>query len=173
MDPASGREVPRGEAGEICVRGPQVMAGCLNQPEETRRAIDADGHLHTGDMAVQDEDGYLRIVDRTKDMINVSGFRVFSTRVEDVLSTHPAVGSIATIGLPNPQHPGFELVKAFVSLRPDYACQGDAETLKADILNPARSRLAPYEVPREIEIRPELPLTTVGKIDNRRLRGEY
>ena len=100
VDPGTGREVAVGEPGEICVKGPQVMAGYYNNPDETRQVFDADGYLHTGDVAVQDEEGYLRIVDRTKDMIIVGGFKVFSKKVEEVLVEHPAIDMIAIIGLP-------------------------------------------------------------------------
>jgi long-chain acyl-CoA synthetase len=128
--------------------------------------------MHTGDVAIQDEDGYLRIVDRTKDMIIVGGFKVFSTKVEEVLTQHPAIGMIATIGRPNPERPGSELVKAFVQLDPAYDFDGDEAALKDDILRFAKEKLAPYEVPKMIEIRTELPLTTIGKLDKKKLRQE-
>jgi long-chain acyl-CoA synthetase len=133
--------------------------------------FDADGYLHTGDVAVQDEEGYLRIVDRTKDMIIVGGFKVFSKKVEEVMVEHPAIDMIAIIGLPNPERPGSEHVKAIVTLKPDFA-SGDQEALKADILKMARERLSPYEVPKYIDIQKELPLTVVGKIDKKVLRKE-
>ena len=99
VDPETGKEVALGQPGEICVKGPQVMVGYFNKPEETKKTIDADGYLHTGDVAVQDENGYLSIVDRTKDMIIVGGFKVFSKKVEEVLTAHPAVEMIAMVGL--------------------------------------------------------------------------
>ena len=120
VDPGTGREVAVGEPGEICVKGPQVMAGYYNNPDETRQVFDADGYLHTGDVAVQDEEGYLRIVDRTKNMIIVGGFKVFSKKVEEVLVEHPAIDMIAIIGLPDPERPGSEHVKAVVALKPDF-----------------------------------------------------
>ena len=110
VNPETGAEVPLGEAGEICVRGPMVMLGYLNKPEETEKAIDKDKYMHTGDVAIMDNEGYLKIVDRTKDMIIVSGFKVFSAKVEDALTKHPAIGSIALIGEPNPDRPGSETV---------------------------------------------------------------
>ena len=119
-DPETGKEVELGQPGEICVKGPQVMIGYFNKPEETKKTIDADGYLHTGDVAVQDENGYLSIVDRTKDMIIVGGFKVFSKKVEEVLTGHPAVEMIAMVGLPNPERPGSELVKAFVTPTKEY-----------------------------------------------------
>ncbi len=170
VDPDTGEEVPLGEAGEICVRGPMVMKGYLNKPEETKKAIDADGYMHTGDVAIMDEEGYLRIVDRTKDMIIVSGFKVFSSKVEDTLTKHPAIGMIALIGIPNPDRPGSEIVKAFIQLDPDYEYDGNEEALKEDIIKFAKDNCAPYEVPKIIEIQEELELTTVGKIDKKVLR---
>jgi long-chain acyl-CoA synthetase len=171
VDPETGHAVSVGEPGEICVKGPQVMAGYYEKPDETRQIFDADGYLHTGDVAIQDEEGYLRIVDRTKDMIIVGGFKVFSKKVEEVMAEHPAIDMIAIIGIPNPDRPGSELVKAFVTPKPDFA-SGDQETLKADIMKMAKERLSPYEVPKTIEIRKEFPLTVVGKIDKKVLRKE-
>jgi long-chain acyl-CoA synthetase len=170
VDPGSGSEVEVGQPGEICIKGPQVMAGYFNRPEETRQVMDAEGYLHTGDVAVQDEDGYLRIVDRTKDMINVGGFKVFSRKVEEVLIRHPAVSMIATIGVDNPERPGSEVVKAYVCLHADYEHRMDDEELRKEIIAFAKERLTPYEVPKTIEIRRDLPLTTVGKIDKKVLR---
>jgi len=118
VDPETGKEVPLGEPGEICVRGPLVMQGYYNKLEETKKAIDSDGYMHSGDVGVMDEDGYVKIVDRTKDMIIVGGFKVFSAKIEDVLSKHPAIGMIALIGLPNPDRPGSEIVKAHIQLNP-------------------------------------------------------
>ncbi|MDZ7830144.1 MAG: AMP-binding protein [Desulfobacterales bacterium] len=172
VDPASGEPMEIGQPGEICVKGPQVMVGYLNNPEETEKAIDADGYMHTGDVGIFDEEGYVRIVDRTKDMINVSGFKVFSKKVEEIMAAHPAIDMIATIGVLNPENPGSEIVKAYVTLSPDYSDDGDPEKLKTDIINFAKEKLAPYEVPKTIEIRDELPLTAVGKIDKKELRKE-
>jgi len=171
VDPAIGEPVPVGEPGEICIRGPQVMLGYHNKPEETRNAIDEDGFLHTGDVAVFDEDGYLRLVDRTKDMIIVSGFKVFSKKVEEMLTEHPAVETIALIGVPNPERPGSELVRAVVQPTAEHI--GDDRTALAQELTAfARERLAPYEVPKGFEIRDELPLTAIGKVDKKVLRAE-
>lgn len=169
VDPASGQAVAPGEAGEICVRGPQVMVGYYNKPEETRAAIDAEGFMHTGDVAVMDAEGYLRIVDRTKDMIIVGGFKVFSTKVEKVLAEHPAIDMVATVGVPNPQRPGSEIVKAFVQLQPGHE---EGPALQAAITEFASGKLAPYEVPKVIEFRKELPLTPIGKLDKKVLRRE-
>ena len=170
-DPSTGKEVPIGEPGEVCVKGPMVMdGGYFNKPEETKKAIDSDGYMHTGDVAIMDEEGYMRIVDRTKDMIIVGGFKVFSAKLEDVLSEHPAIGMVATIGVPNPDRPGSEIVKAYIQLDPDYEYDGNEAALKEDITNFAADKCSPYEVPKMIEITEELPLTAVGKIDKKVLR---
>ncbi|MDQ1331727.1 MAG: long-chain acyl-CoA synthetase [Thermodesulfobacteriota bacterium] len=171
VDPETGKEVEPGQPGEICVKGPQVMVGYYNKPEETKKTIDVDGYLHTGDVAVQDENGYLSIVDRTKDMIIVGGYKVFSKKVEEVLTAHPAIEMIATIGLPNPERPGSEIVKAFVTPTKEYENRNYKE-IEEDIIRFAKEKLAPYEVPKTVEIRKELPLTTVGKLDKKLLRAE-
>ncbi len=170
VDPDSGKEVPIGEPGEICVKGPLVMKGYYNKPEETKKAIDKDGYMHTGDVGVMDKEGYIRIVDRTKDMIIVGGYKVFSTKVEDELSEHPAVGQIALIGVPNPDRPGSEIVNAYIQLDPDFNYDGNEAALKEDILKFAQEKCAPYEVPKVLHIVNELPLTAVGKIDKKVLR---
>jgi long-chain acyl-CoA synthetase len=170
-DPAAGEEVPIGEAGEILIKGPLVMQGYFNKPQETMQAIDTDGYMHTGDVAIMDEDGYLTIVDRTKDMINVGGFKVFSSKVEDVLANHPAIGILALIGVENPERPGSEIVKAYVQLDPDFSFDGDNDALKKDIIMFAKEKVAPYEVPKVVEIINEMPLTAVGKIDKKVLRA--
>ncbi|MFO8017412.1 MAG: AMP-binding protein [Promethearchaeia archaeon] len=167
--PDTGEEVPIGEPGEICVKGPQVMKGYLNKPEETEKAIDSEGYMHTGDVAIMDEEGYLRIVDRTKDMINVSGYKVFSTKVEDTLSKHPAIDMIALVGVDNPERPGSEIVKAYIKLTAEYE-ETPAEEVKADIIEYAKEHCAPYEVPKIIDISKEMPMTGVGKIDKKILR---
>jgi long-chain acyl-CoA synthetase len=177
VDPDTGEEVPIGQPGEICVKGPMVMKGYLNKPEETAKAIDSDGYMHTGDVAVFDEDGYMRIVDRTKDMIIVSGYKVFSAKLEDTLVKHPDIEQAATIGIPNPDRPGSEIVKAYILLRESVrenlqAKLENAEAIKERIIEWARDKVAKYEMPKVIEFRPELPLTTVGKVDKKVLRQE-
>jgi len=127
--------------------------------------------MHTGDVAVQGEDGYLKIVDRTKDMLIVGGFKVFSKKVEEILTEHPAIEMIATVGVPNPERPGSEFVKAFVMLTKEYQDK-DKNEIEKDILRFAKEKLSPYEVPKIIEIRKELPLTSVGKLDKKLLRAE-
>ncbi|MFX1557871.1 MAG: AMP-binding protein, partial [Promethearchaeota archaeon] len=170
VDPDSGEVVPLGEPGEICARGPLVMQGYYLKPEETAKAIDKDGYMHSGDVGIMAEDGYLRIVDRTKDMIIVGGFKVFSAKVEDTLAKHPAIGMIALIGVPNPDRPGSEIVNAYIQLDPDYEYDGNEEKLKEEIISFAQENCAPYEVPKKIHITTELPLTAVGKIDKKVLR---
>ena len=171
VDPETNEIVPLGEPGEICVNGPLVMQGYYNKPEETAKAIDKDGYMHTGDVGIMDEDGYLRIVDRTKDMIIVGGYKVFSAKVEDSLVKHPAIGMVALIGIPNPERPGSEFVKAFIQINPDFEFDGNKETLKEDIIKFSKENLAPYEVPKLIEFSEELPLTVIGKIDKKVLRS--
>lgn len=171
VDPETEKEVPIGEAGEILVRGPMVMQGYYNKPEETKKALDDDGFMHTGDVAIMDEDGYLRIVDRTKDMIIVSGYKVFSSKVEDVLSKHPAIDLIALIGVPNPDRPGSEIVKAYIQVDSSYEYESQ-EKLEEEIKTFARDKCAPYEVPKIIEFTKEIPLTAVGKIDKKVLRKQ-
>jgi long-chain acyl-CoA synthetase len=170
LDTDTGEEVSVGKPGEICVKAPYVMVGYYNKPEETKNVIDSQGYMHSGDVAIQDEEGYLRIVDRTKDMIIVSGFKVFSKKVEDILVDHPAIEMVAYIGMKNPDRPGSEIVKAFVTLKPDFKFDGDEEELKKDIIRFAKEKLAPYEIPKTIEIKKELPATAVGKIDKKQLR---
>ena len=153
---ADGRAVPRGEAGELCVRGPQVMRGYWNKPEETARATTRDGYFRTGDVAVMEPDGQIRIVDRLKDMILVSG--------EDVLASHPGVLECAVVGAPNDETG--EMVVAHVVLK-------DGE-LSTDALRAhARTQLTGYKVPRRVVLHEALPKTNVGKILRRVLRDEH
>ena len=171
VEPETGKAVPLGEAGEICVKGPMVMEGYHNKPEETKKAIDSEGFMHTGDVGIMDEEGYIRIADRTKDMIIVGGYKVFSAKLEDTLTKHPAIEMVATIGVPNPDRPGSEFVKAIIQISPDYEYENE-ESLKEEILAFAKKECAPYEVPKIIEFTGELPLTTVGKVDKKLLRGK-
>ncbi len=168
--PETGKEAAMGEPGEICVKGPQVMKGYWKKPEETKNVIDKDGYMHTGDVGIFDEGGYLRIVDRLKDMIIVGGFKVFSSKVEDVIARHPAVEMVALIGIPNPERPGSENVKAFITLAPDYKNVENKERLKEEIIASLKDKLAPYEIPKSIEFADALPTTVVGKIDKKVLR---
>jgi long-chain acyl-CoA synthetase len=158
---ADGSTLPYGVPGELCVRGPQVMAGYWNRPEETRAAMTEDGFFRTGDVAVMTPDGQIRIVDRMKDMILVSGFNVYPNEVEDVLATHPAVVECAVVGAPCEE--SGEMVVAHVVLR-DAACSHDA--LRAH----ARAGLTGYKVPRKVVVHDALPKTNVGKVLRRALR---
>lgn len=150
-----------GITGELCVRGPQVMRGYWNKPEETQEKLLPDGWLRTGDVATMDEDGYLRIVDRVDDVINVSGFNVYPNEVESVLAEHPAVLEAGCIGVPD-EHSG-QAVKAVVVTREGMSVS--AEELREF----CRQRLTRYKVPRYVEFRPSLPKTNVGKVLRRAL----
>jgi len=172
VDPATNKEVGIGEPGELWVKSPMVMKGYFNNPEETRKALDENGYMHTGDVMVQDADGYLSIVDRTKDMMIVSGFKVFSTKIESILARHEAVQAIATVGVPNPDKPGSELVKAFVSIAPHHRLAGNKDAIVEDLTKFAKAHLAPFEAPKMWEIVDQLPLTSVGKIDKKALRQQ-
>jgi long-chain acyl-CoA synthetase len=166
------KEVPIGEEGEIIVQTPSLMKGYHNKPEETANAIrefEGEKWMYTGDVARMDEEGYLSIVDRSKDMIIVSGFKVFSREVEDKLYDHPAVELCALVGVPNPDRPGSELVKAFIQLAPEYR-EKDHKKLKEEIISFARENMAPYKVPKSVEFIDEIPLTSVGKVDKKALR---
>ncbi|MHA1730019.1 MAG: AMP-binding protein [Promethearchaeota archaeon] len=167
----TGEDAKIGEPGEIVVKGPQVMKGYWNKPEETKNAIDENNFMHTGDVGVFSEDGYLKIVDRTKDMIIVGGYKVFSSKLEDVMSMHPAIDLIASVGVPNPDRPGSEIVMTYITPPLDYIIE-DEDSLKKEIISWVKNKVAPYEVPKIIEFRKELPLTVVGKVDKKDLRKE-
>jgi long-chain acyl-CoA synthetase len=136
------------------------MKGYWNKPEATENQI-KNGWLLTGDIAKMDEDGYFYIVDRKKDMINVSGFKVYPRELEDVLFEHEAVENVAIIGIPNPEIKGSELVKAFIVLKDGY---NESEEMTSEIKEFCRTNVAPYKVPKQIEFRKELPETLVGKV---------
>jgi long-chain acyl-CoA synthetase len=158
-----GNDLAIGEAGEICIRGPQVMAGYWNRPDETAKVMTPDGFFRSGDIGVMQPDGQVRIVDRMKDMVLVSGFNVYPNEVEDVLAMHPGVLESAVIGLPD-EHSG-EAVTAFVVRKDD--------TLTADELRAfCKESLTGYKVPKQIFFRESLPKTNVGKVLRRALREE-
>ena len=159
----AGNEVPLGQAGEICAKGPQVMAGYWNRPEETAQAMTADGFFRTGDVGIMDENGYTRIVDRKKDMILVSGFNVYPNEIEEVIASHPGVLECAVIGIPDSK--SGEAVKAFIVRK-------DPGLTAADVIKFCHGQLTNYKVPKHIEFRTELPKTNVGKILRRELRDE-
>ncbi|MFI6336467.1 class I adenylate-forming enzyme family protein [Streptomyces sp. NPDC050535] len=158
----AGQEVPLGDQGEIVVRGPQVVPGYWRRPEATAETFPG-GELRTGDIGFMDSEGWLYVVDRKKDMINASGFKVWPREVEDVLYTHPAVREAAVVGIPD----GYrgETVKAYVSLRPG------ADELPEAFAAYCEERLAAYKYPRQVEILPDLPKTASGKILRRELRS--
>ncbi|MFX1572468.1 MAG: AMP-binding protein [Promethearchaeota archaeon] len=160
------KEVPLGEPGEIAIRGPQIFKGYWNKPKETDNALQ-NGFFYSGDIGVMDEEGYITIVDRTKDMINVSGFKVFSVEVDDKMNEHPAIELCSSVGIPDPERPGSEVVKLFVLLKKGYEA---TEETKNDILKHAKDNLAKYKVPKIIEFIEEMPLTTIGKVDKKLLR---
>ncbi len=159
-----GNELPIGETGELCVKGPQVMKGYWQREEDTKEVLDAAGWLRTGDIALIQEDGYIRIVDRKKDMILVSGFNVYPNEIEEVLATLPSVLQCAAIGIPDEK--AGEAIKVFIVVRP-----GESLT-KEQVIAHMRSNLTGYKVARHVEFRDELPTTNVGKILRRSLRDE-
>ncbi|MFW9865756.1 MAG: long-chain fatty acid--CoA ligase [Candidatus Thorarchaeota archaeon] len=152
--------IPQGGEGEIMIKGPQVMMGYWNKPEETAGQL-KDRWLLTGDIGKMDEEGYLYIVDRKKDMIDVSGFKVYPRELEDVLFENEAVENVAIIGIPDPNLPGSERVKAYIVLKDGYR---ESDEMKNEIKEFCRKTVAPYKVPKEIEFRKELPETLVGKV---------
>ncbi|MEM3562794.1 MAG: AMP-binding protein [Candidatus Jordarchaeaceae archaeon] len=160
-------EMPVGEPGELIIRGPQVFKGYLDMPEETADTI-REGWLYTGDIAKMDEDGYFYIVDRKKDMINVSGFHVGGREVDDVLYEIPSVMLAAAVGVPDPKRPGSEIIKAYIVLRPEY----EGKVKEQEIIDYCKKKLAPYKVPKLIEFRKELPMSSIGKPLKRALREE-
>ncbi|MGH6715168.1 MAG: long-chain fatty acid--CoA ligase [Bradyrhizobium sp.] len=158
-----GNEVPLGQAGEICAKGPQVMAGYWNRPDETAKVMTADGYFRTGDIGVMSSDGYVKIVDRKKDMILVSGFNVYPNEIEEVIASHPGVRECAVIGVPDEK--SGEAVKAFV-------VKNDPNVTADDIIKYCHGQLTNYKVPKLVEFRADLPKTNVGKILRRQLRDE-
>jgi len=157
----NGADVPLGERGELCIRGPQVMKGYYNRPEETAKVIMPDGFLRTGDIAVMDEKGYVRIVDRKKDMILVSGFNVYPNEIEEIVAMHPGVLEVASIGVPDEK--SGEAVKIFVVKK-------DQSLTAAQLIAHCREHLTGYKVPSHVEFRTDLPKSNVGKILRRELR---
>jgi long-chain acyl-CoA synthetase len=158
-----GKDVPLGEPGEICARGPQVMAGYWNRPDETAKVMTKDGFFRTGDIGIMDPKGQIKIVDRKKDMVLVSGFNVYPTEIEDVVSTHPGVLECAVVGVPDAA--SGEAVKLFVVKKDPNLTEDALRKFCAD-------QLTGYKRPKFIEFRADLPKTTVGKILRRALRDE-
>jgi long-chain acyl-CoA synthetase len=158
-----GNEVPLGQPGEICAKGPQVMAGYWNRPEETAKVMTSDGYFRTGDIGVMTADGYTKIVDRKKDMILVSGFNVYPNEIEEVIASHPGVLECAVIGVDDAR--SGEAVKAFIVKK-------DQSLTAEDVIKFCGTQLTAYKVPKQIEFRTSLPKTNVGKILRRELRDE-
>jgi long-chain acyl-CoA synthetase len=165
VDTETGEEAALGEPGEILIRGPQVMVGYW---PEKGKGLREDGWLATGDIGKMDEDGYFTIVDRIKDMINISGMKVYSRVIDDVLHAHPSIRMAGVIGLPDPDRPGSERVKAFIVLKDEFK----DETSTEDIWEYCEEKLPPYAIPNSIDIRDSLPLTRVMKLDKKKLKAE-
>jgi acyl-CoA synthetase (AMP-forming)/AMP-acid ligase II len=158
----AGNNVPQGQSGEICIKGPNVMTGYYNQPEENAKAFTADGFMRTGDVGIMDERGYTKIVDRLKDMIIVSGFNVFPNELENTVSLCPGVLECAVIGVPDEK--AGEAIKLFIIKK-------DANLSEEDVKAYCRQNLTGYKMPKYIVFRDELPKTNVGKILRRELRA--
>ncbi|HSU47509.1 MAG TPA: AMP-binding protein [Arthrobacter sp.] len=165
VDPATGEELERGQIGELCTRGYAVMSGYWNQPDKTAEAIDADGWMHTGDLARMDEGGYVVVEGRIKDMVIRGGENIYPREIEEFLYTHPAIQDVQVIGVPDPKY-GEELM-ACIILKPG------AEPLDAGaVADFCRGRLAHYKIPRYVEVRESFPMTVSGKIRKVQMREE-
>jgi long-chain acyl-CoA synthetase len=158
---SEGRFLPIGEVGELCIRGPQVTKGYWRRPEATAEVLDPDGWLHTGDVALMNEKGYFKIVDRKKDMILVSGFNVYPNEIEDVVAMHPKVLEVAAVGVPDEK--SGEAVSLFVVKKDPTLTEDEVKAF-------CKENLTGYKRPRYIEFREDLPKTNVGKILRRELR---
>ncbi|MGD8470448.1 MAG: AMP-binding protein, partial [Desulfobacteraceae bacterium] len=167
VNPDTGELAPPGEPGEFVVRGPQVFTlGYHNNPEETAKTL-KDGWIYTGDICKMDADGYFYVVDRLKDMVNVSGFNVFTRQVDEVLMEHPDIDMAATIGLPDPKRPGSEIVASAIVLKTGIEKSNQTED---QITAYMRTKVAPYKIPRLIKFMDELPTSPIGKVLKRELR---
>ncbi len=165
VDIETGEEVAFGEPGELWVRGPQIMKGYWPTPG---KGLQEGGWLPMGDIGKMDEEGYFYIVDRIKDMINVSGNKVYSRVIDDILHQHPAVRIAGVVGIPDPERPGSERVKAFISLKPEY----EGKVTEQEIIDYLKDKVKPYAIPKYVEFRPNLPLTMVMKLFKKKLREE-
>ena len=164
VDPLTGRTVSRGEPGELCTRGYSVMLGYWDQPEQTAEAIDRAGWMHTGDLATMDDDGYVEIVGRIKDMIIRGGENVYPREIEEFLYTHPDVGDVQVVGVPDARY-GEEVV-AFVQR--EAGAQLDADAIREY----CRERIAHYKVPRYVHFVSEFPMTVTGKVQKFEIREQ-
>jgi len=170
VDPETGELVTFNEPGEIAVKGAQVSSrGYFKKPEETANAL-RNGWFHTGDIARMDEEGYITIVDRLKDMVNVSGYKVFTRELDDVIMEHPDVFMGASVGIPNPDRPGTEMVATAIMLNPGIE---KSEAQKTKIIEYLKGKVAPYKVPKKLEFMDQLPLSAVGKVLKRELKVKF
>jgi long-chain acyl-CoA synthetase len=165
VDVATGQDLPVGEVGELITKGPEIVAGYWEKPEETAYAI-RDGYLYTGDVAKMDEEGWFYLVDRKKDMIIASGYKVWPREVEDVLYQHPAVREAGVVGMPDAYRG--ETVAAYVALKNGF----EGKVKPEELIEFCKQRLANYKYPRHIEIMEELPKTPTGKFLRRELRDK-
>lgn len=165
LDIETGEEVPFGKPGEIVVKGPQVMKGYWPEPGS---GLTEDGWLHTGDIGTMDEEGYFQVVDRTKDMVNISGMKVYTTTVDEVLYEHPGVLMAAAFGVPDPENPGSERVMAVIQPKKEYR----EKLTEEQIRNYCKEKLSPYAVPKFVEFRDEMPLTVTEKVFKKALKDE-
>jgi long-chain acyl-CoA synthetase len=165
IDIETGEELGAGESGEIVIRGPQNMKGYWPTPGS---GLDADGWLHTGDIGKMDENGYFVLEDRIKDMANISGYKVYTTEVDEVLFKYPGVAMAAAVGIPDPERPGSERIKVFIKPRDEYKGKLTAD----EIISYCKDNLPAIAVPKSVEFRDDLPLTVTEKIFKRVLREE-
>jgi len=175
MDVETGtKEMPIGEAGEICASGPQVMKGYINLPEETAnslRNIDGRTYMYSGDVGYIDEEGFLFLCDRAKDMLIVGGFKVFSVEVEDKMSSLPFVEMSAVVGQPDKARPGNDIVNLFIQLSAEYKSR-DEDEIRAEIMEYFAANMAVYKKPKVIHLIDAIPLTPIGKINKKVLRAQ-
>ncbi|NPU83744.1 MAG: AMP-binding protein [Syntrophaceae bacterium] len=167
IDPGTGQPVKQGDPGEIVIRGPQLMKEYFGKPEETANTV-RNGWLFTGDIAIMDEDGYFSIVDRLKDMVIVSGFKVFTRELDEVLSKHPDIAQAASVGIPDPERPGSERVASAIVLKADV---DKSEAQKTAIIQYLKEQVASYKIPKRIEFMDELPTSGVGKVLKREIKA--
>ena len=167
VDPVSAEIAPVGEPGELLLKGPQVFSrGYHNKPDETAHAM-RDGWFHTGDIVRMDEDGYFYVVDRLKDMVNVSGYKVYTRELDEIIGAHPDVDNAASVGIPDPQRPGSEIVATAVVLKPNVA---KSEETKRQLTDYIKEKVSPYKVPKTIEFMDQLPTSALGKVLKKELK---